>query len=274
MVIYFMRLQTSPFYTRACNNLPACLRVQTTSSNANQNALWELLPTEIRLIILKMLAQDPGSSSEIDTRETRMACYATVSNEWQAVFERKNFYRLTLNPSCLGDFDKIVRRQRGLIKDIWLRIKLRTYGCPSCTELETNTRIASNNAIIRKAICKLFTILSAWKRNGDWSNKGLALELSTYSPSDSRHAFKDHYFETDAYSESINEYKPSNLHDPSHGWVDGQQIVVPGSLSILRLFGRSELSAETSKSRCCHRLPRTPTDSPSIYIESFASNSH
>lgn len=113
-------------------------------------AHWELLPPEIRLIILEMLARDPGSS-KIGTGKTRPACYATVSKEWLAFFEKRNFYRLTLSPSCLVDFDRIVRRQRGLVKHVWLRIKLRTYRCSpcieSCTEPETNTRTASNNVI-------------------------------------------------------------------------------------------------------------------------------
>jgi hypothetical protein len=196
-------------------------------------AHWEHLPPKIRLIILKMLAEDTDCSSKIDTRKTNMACYATVSKEWQAVIEKKNFSRLTLSPPCLGTFDKTVRRQRGLIKHIWLRVKLRTYGCPSCTESETITLTAINNTIIRRAITRLFTILSSWKRNGDCSNGGLTLELSTYSSSDSRHVFKDQHFVTDAYSESINEYKPFNFHDKFHIWVHGQRIVVPGLRSIL-----------------------------------------
>ncbi|WEW59914.1 hypothetical protein PRK78_005396 [Emydomyces testavorans] len=185
-------------------------------------AHWEILPAEIRLMILEMLAWDPGST-RFSTRETSLACYAAVSEEWQEFFEKRNFYQLILSQSCLTDLEKIVHRQRELVKHIWLRLKL-------------GTRIDSNNTLIKRAIRKLFAILNTWKSNADWNN-GITLEISAHSPSDSRHVFKDLLLEADAYSEPVNDYEPSHFHDPSHGRVNGQLNVAPNVSSIFRLFG-------------------------------------
>lgn len=144
----------------------------------------------------------------------------------------------------------MVRLQRGFVKHIWLRTKLQEYSCPSCRRAEGIREIFDNHDIIHGAIWKLFSILSSWKRDSDrrgGSGRGLALELSAHSPSVSRHAFKECYFETVAYSESITdgEYKPSNFYDRRHNWVNGRQIVAPDEDSILRVFGhRVELGLE------------------------------
>ena len=201
---------------------------------------WAHLPLEIQLIVLEMLARDP-SDSNTGSRKAHLASYATVSKEWQSLFERRNFYKLTLDSSCLDDFENIVRRQRGLIKYIWLRIRLRTYGCPDCKKLEGQRESARNHAIVSKAIWKLFTILSTWERNADQNDEGMTLEISAHSTSDFQHAFKDHYFETDAYPESIDEYESSEFHDPSHGWDNGRRFAKPGIECIYRILGRERM---------------------------------
>lgn len=47
---------------------------------------WNLLPPELRLIILEILAQDTGNNKP--GRKAGLAHYATVSKEWQAVFAK------------------------------------------------------------------------------------------------------------------------------------------------------------------------------------------
>lgn len=192
---------------------------------------WGHLPLEIRLMILEMLALDPSSDNTSSSKKTHLAKYATVSKEWQPIFERRNFYQLTLGSSCLKDFEKIVHGQkRKLVKHIWLRIRLRPYDCPDCMILEGEPILVVNNAIIAKAICNLSSILGTWEQNEERSGKGIALEISADSISDSQHACKEHHFETNAYNpESIDEHhESSNFHDPPNGWVNGWRVATPG----------------------------------------------
>lgn len=86
---------------------------------------WARLPAEVRLLILQTIAGDPGDSKI--GKKNRLAHYASVSKEWQEVFERKIFHRLQLSQSCLVEFGEIVRHQRRFVKHIWLCIQLCTY---------------------------------------------------------------------------------------------------------------------------------------------------
>jgi hypothetical protein len=196
---------------------------------------WGSLPAEIRLVIVELLAQEKRG----------LASYARVCKEWQAVIEKKNFGRLKLRASCLDDFEHMVSRQRELVKHIWLNIELRAYTCRSCQMLESFSWKSGNNSVAREAISKLFSILSTWNPASD----GLTLEISAQSPSDSEHWFKNCYFgaddeDEDATFDSGNQLQKtaSKLHDPKHGWVDGQQVAAPDEGAILRLCQEVELN--------------------------------
>ncbi|KAH6892379.1 hypothetical protein B0T10DRAFT_559966 [Thelonectria olida] len=133
---------------------------------------WNHLPSDIHLMILKELAQ-----------HGRLSPYATISREWQTFIEKRNFRRLKLKPSYLGELEHLSERRRGLAKHIWLNIELLQYA-PHHTfypRQRSGTRCRINQTIIEKAISRLFRILSAWKSTDDG---GLTLELNTYSLSD------------------------------------------------------------------------------------------
>ncbi|KAE8325960.1 hypothetical protein BDV39DRAFT_206347 [Aspergillus sergii] len=193
---------------------------------------WYSLARELRLAILGILVrQDHG-----------LAPYATVCKEWQAAIEKKTFCRLKLQPSCLHDFESLVPRRRGVVKHIWLNIQLRSYSCRSCQDLESCSWTSSNNRIIRRAITKLFSILSTW----DLVDDGLSLELSAQSPSDSKHWFKNSYFGVDGDDRNdgtgiYGKKSACTIHDPKHGWVDGRQLAVPDGYAVLRLFEKIDL---------------------------------
>ncbi|OGM47451.1 hypothetical protein ABOM_002608 [Aspergillus bombycis] len=198
---------------------------------------WYSLTREIRLMILKLLLRQKHG----------LASYATVCKEWQTVIEKRIFRRLKLRASCLDDFERMVRRQRSLVKHIWLNIELRTYTCRSCQDLESCSWASSNNRIIRQAISKLFSILNSWDLVGD----GLSLELSAQSPSDSEHWFKTSYFGVDCEdrkgivgSRAHGQKVTATFHDPKHGWVDGRQLAVPDGHALLRLFEIIDLRFE------------------------------
>ncbi|KAH6975172.1 hypothetical protein BKA56DRAFT_688820 [Ilyonectria sp. MPI-CAGE-AT-0026] len=157
---------------------------------------WSSLPTEIRIMILELLAE-----------HQRLCMYATVSKEWQIMIERKTFHQLKLKQSCLDDFERLVKRQRGLVRHIWLNIELQRYTCRCCRRWESMTWTHQNNKIIVPAIAKLFSILSTWKS----VKEGLMLELNAYSPSDPEHWFKNCYFGASDYQKMIDMYLPKRL---------------------------------------------------------------
>jgi hypothetical protein len=108
-----------------------------------------------------------------------------------------------------------------------------------------STNKSLDNSIARGAISKLFSILSTWNPASD----GLTLEISVQSPSDSEHWFKNCYFGADDEDEDAifgegNQLQKiiSKLHDPEHGWVDGQQVATPAVGAILRLYKEVRLN--------------------------------
>lgn len=90
------------------------------------------------------------------------------------------------------------------------------------------------SSIIKDTILKLSSILSTWQPTGR-----LILELKAYTPSDSEHWFKDHHFgsQHDDVGDLVQQQEATKRwHDPSHGWVDGQQVEPLGASATLQLF--------------------------------------
>ncbi|KAI1499094.1 hypothetical protein F5X99DRAFT_411416 [Biscogniauxia marginata] len=79
----------------------------------------------------------------------------------------------------------------------------------------------------------LFSILSTWKPTGC-----LVLELNAYSPSDSKHWFKNHHFGLDHDDGDLVQQREATprWHDQIHGWVNGQQVEAPPGEAVLQLF--------------------------------------
>lgn len=169
-----------------------------------------------------------------------IARYSTVCREWQAAVAQKTFGRLQLTPQCLSSFGEVVHQQRTkLVKHLELCIALQDYDCPDCDKEETEACFEANTDIIKNAIQQLFQILSAWQQ----PSKSLVLDISVYSPSDSKHYFKNLQFSSDAASDSVatNEISP---HDPHHGWINGSQVSAPPWNSIIRIFEDIEMESE------------------------------
>ncbi|KAH6665695.1 hypothetical protein B0J14DRAFT_210286 [Halenospora varia] len=78
----------------------------------------------------------------------------------------------------------------------------------------------------------------------------MTLEISAKSPSDSQHWFKNCYFGTENDEDEDVIFKSGNhlreatarLHDPKHGWIDGQQVAAPDESAVLRLFEEVDLN--------------------------------
>ncbi|KAI1374109.1 hypothetical protein F4677DRAFT_461674 [Hypoxylon crocopeplum] len=182
------------------------------------NLYWFSFPAKLRLMILEILLQEHHG----------LASYASVCKEWQLAVEKKNFRQLKL--------------RRELVKKVWLNIELPKYTCRSCGFYASESWASRNKSIIRKAISKLFSILSTWNPVGP----GITLELSAHSLSDSEHWFKNYCFgagtkdEDTAFGTGNQEVIPK-WHDPKHGWIDGEQVVTPDGLAISRLFEMVDL---------------------------------
>ncbi|KAK4193354.1 hypothetical protein QBC35DRAFT_519484 [Podospora australis] len=143
------------------------------------------------------------------------ASFVSVCKEWQLLIENQNFRRLKLQAPCLEDLESIFRqsrRRRRLIQHIWLDVELPEYSWRSCKEIESYS----------------------------WSRPN------------SKHWFKNFYFNSDNEDIEGADLNCSSWHDTQHGWVDGQQITTPPCSAVLRLFGDVDLWSKED-------LPRVET---------------
>ncbi len=141
-------------------------------------------------------------------------------------------------------FSELVHRQRGLLKHIWLRIKLRTYTCPNCKDSIGTPERYTDGYVVERAIWELFSILSTWNMEQFPLPDRLNLEISMYSPSDSEHCFKgDLHIGPDFLgSKDINSYQ-SRIHVRYHGWSLGRRRegTPLGAISRLVQFVNAQL---------------------------------
>lgn len=108
-----------------------------------------------------------------------------MSREWQKVIEPHNFARIKLTPSRLADFGSVTRRNRGLVRYIWLCLELEKYDCTQCASVDDLGLSEADHLLIATAFQDLFSTLSTWKPGSD-----LVLDISVHSPSDAKHWFK------------------------------------------------------------------------------------
>ncbi|KAF5675438.1 hypothetical protein FCIRC_7422 [Fusarium circinatum] len=181
---------------------------------------WDILPSEIRLLIIQSLKQD-GSA---------LACLAAASRAWLADFERYNFTRIKITPSRLMDFHSMIRHNKALC-------------APRGDVLSTDEVVEALNVSdtehysITTAFQGLFSILSEWDQGRE-----LMLDISFYSPSDAQHWFPYLTFVPDSPS---NRLEGSGLglttinqsyHDPPHGWVNGFRHSAPPPAAVNKAF--------------------------------------
>ncbi|KAI3330381.1 hypothetical protein F4824DRAFT_492287 [Ustulina deusta] len=230
------------------------------------NSTWDGLPGEIRLLILEALMQDGCT----------LGRFATVSREWQTELERYNFARIKLTPSRLVDFSSMIHRNRALVRYIWFCLELDDYDCTKCApargmftdeeEWEEAFAISdTNNCPITTAFQNLFSILSTWDPNGD-----LILDISIYSPSDSKHWFKYLTFMPDTLSDMLGgggggieqTILDKVYNDPQHGWVAGFRHSAPPTAAIRKVFhsvmGEGPFDSEQSEHQWWDQLPPVP----------------
>ena len=216
---------------------------------------WHCFPAEIRLTVLQFLLQDGCS----------LADFATVSREWQTIIERYNFSRIKLTSSRVADFGSMVRRNRTLVRYIWLCLELQEYNCTECEPQDPELWGLSNaeNTLITTAFQDLFSTLSVWEPDGS-----LLLDISVYSPSDSDHWFKYLTFEPDVASDTCGRDQHAEqsmlvqASDCHHGWIAGSRNSIPPSVAIDRVFeeimGEGPFDDEEQEGQWWQQLPLVP----------------
>jgi hypothetical protein len=225
---------------------------------------WDGLPGDIRLLILEALMQDGCI----------LAHMATVSREWQAVLERYNFARIRLTPSRLADFSSMMHRNRTLVRYIWFCLELDDYDCTKCTPaqerfatedewVEACAVIDTDHCPITTAFQNLFSTLSTWDHNGF-----LTLDISIYSPSDSKHWFKYLTFMPDTPANMLGggSIEPAVANeaydDPQHGWVAGFRHSTPPREAVRKVFHSvledGPFDSDQSEMRWWDQLPSVP----------------
>ena len=142
------------------------------------------LPAEIRLMILE----------ELQTQVEPQAPYAQVFHEWHVFVERSTFHRLVLSSGDLDAFNALIARRRTDVHlqvpvgHIWFRLVLPEYNCPDCQRPENSLEAATNDKLSTEAMRKLLQTLALFG-----PGRGLTLEFSAHSLSDSAHFFKSWY---------------------------------------------------------------------------------
>jgi hypothetical protein len=95
---------------------------------------WRRLPTEIRSMILEIIAENYRFKPE----QYVLAGYASVCREWQPVFEQRNFQRLVLDQERISDLEQFMgtRQRRDYLGHLFLRVRLDDYDCTVCESKE------------------------------------------------------------------------------------------------------------------------------------------
>ncbi|KAM0255675.1 hypothetical protein ACHAQJ_005519 [Trichoderma viride] len=143
---------------------------------------WSRLPEEMRLQVLETLAHSSNGKHGLTN-------YALVCKKWKSTFEKANFSRLILHQSDLDHLPKIPKRCRPYVKHIWLRIELDEYHPAPSTGLIRPERLEDTvayNEGIELSIGNLFSTLKSWEKVVEPGFRGMTLELSIHSPSNSK----------------------------------------------------------------------------------------
>ncbi|PTB78004.1 hypothetical protein M440DRAFT_1420184 [Trichoderma longibrachiatum ATCC 18648] len=200
------------------------------SSAPSTDTSWNCLPPETRQQILQAL---------LEQHDCRLAPYATVSREWQAVIEPHSFSRIRLTPSRIEDFQSMVHRNRAYVRYIWLCVELAEYNCFMCAPMDPILRgfCTTDSFRLMTALLDVFTVLSRWE-----SRDSLQLDISIYSVSDSEHWFKyltfdpDDPFKKGDRRRRIERAIRDKCDDWNHGWRGGRRSSAPDSWAMHKIF--------------------------------------
>lgn len=239
--------------------LPASsLKISLKSAVKKEKKSWAYLPVEIRKLILDVLTRDGCS----------LANLATVSREWQTTIEKHNFSRIRVTPSRLPELNSMTSRNRALVKYIWVCLELGKYPCPEHNDparIVFEDTLAMDNVIVKTGLDDLFSALSKWEpRRGE-----LVLDVSFYSPSDSKYWFKELTFVPDFPSAdecdralggaAAKARLASRIDgDKQHGWTRGAPPRVAIDTAFPRMLWWEPFGHPKDQDDWWLRLPKAP----------------
>ena len=129
-----------------------------------------------------------------------------------------------------------------------------------------------NDCILSRAAWNLLVILSKWAGfAGNRRQQGLTLEFGAYSPSDSKHTFRDVHLEyiypypkrmdLEAHREACklqaDKLRLGTLNDPYHSWVDGHRNGDVSLESKQRIMGTLTINPNLPEfSAFCQKFPK------------------
>lgn len=205
---------------------------------------WHRLPRELQLNILSFLAcrqghtnrvESPSEKSTVKPYVGHVAKCATICRDWQEYFENILFRKVTVHQKDLAGLHKISRCRTERIQHLWLRIELPPYCCRMCPGANNSLISEKSGLILDKALCNVLRVLRHWKaRNSSHPSGGLTLEISTHSPSDSQHEFRNISFDDDEDGDEGPDV--CTIDDPKHGWVGGRRVRQPDKMAVYDLF--------------------------------------
>lgn len=144
---------------------------------------WNRLVPELRLMVLQeamKLAPDAGKNP--------LALWSCVSTEWYNYLTPTIWHSIKLWSSHEGsNFDSDWSNQyatvknRKLIRELSLDVRLMEYSCPECGSRESRHTKNQNNATFSDSIRRLFGTLCSW------TTYGIAFNLNAFSSSDLKH---------------------------------------------------------------------------------------
>lgn len=172
---------------------------------------------------------------------TELSSAAVVSCEWQAFIEPHTFANIRLTTPRMAKLNDMTKRNRALVRSLWLCIELEEYDCSECDHAHlannAHTRRGDNNIIIA-ALRAFFESLSVWE-----PNRNLTLDISLYSNSDKEHYFKYLTFEPDTPNQVVTDDSAKSIggnklrEDERHRWVTSESgPLVPQHGALERVF--------------------------------------
>lgn len=176
---------------------------------------WNDMAYELRLKVYEWVLEEyPRSPGQLTD-------YSLVSKEWQQFFEKEIYRHITIERRYFRTFHRYLRRQRHLVKYIWLRIELERYECDVCDHRLLNQAPQNDHLELRRSIIGLFTILHEW--DGDGASD-IKLEISVWSRSDFDHTFREDVYIDSDFNLICELDRPEGPCDETFREMDGENM--------------------------------------------------
>ena len=161
---------------------------------------WQGLPLEIKFLVFENLVPSRDKAGFFPTRGSHLAAYSVVCREFQAFFEKIIYDRLVVNQNDIPRYAKLTAHHASLVRHLWLRTETPRYDCSECRSRCGPKILIENGGVLGRALVALFEALRRFEeveagQASGANGRNLTLEISSHSPSDSEHQFKDISFD-------------------------------------------------------------------------------